>query len=171
MTNTVPDEALPPKLTDAEVERIMQLAKRAGFNLDPTPNMLYTVRGNTAQILNFAHLLAAEVEQKPEHWDEAMRQARELNATPPSQPQAAPVGELTDEAIDRLVRIHGWQVKQSEVYEFVPATWRSFARAIVALSSPVQQAAWVQAWFDEWELVIPQDAREAFRQLNSGSKP
>lgn len=38
-------------------EQIMSAARVAGFNLDPTPNMLYTVRGNTAQVLNLARAI------------------------------------------------------------------------------------------------------------------
>lgn len=40
-------------------ERIQSLAKEAGFNLAPTANMLYTVRGNHAQLENFARLVIA----------------------------------------------------------------------------------------------------------------
>lgn len=42
---------LAPLLGEAE---IMAAAKQAGFNLNPTPNMLFTVRGNAAQIFNLA---------------------------------------------------------------------------------------------------------------------
>lgn len=55
-----PDGAeLPAGIFDATGERVQALAKDAGFNLGPTPNMLYTVRGNHAQLVNFARLVIA----------------------------------------------------------------------------------------------------------------
>lgn len=39
--------------------RVMKMAKDAGFNLEPTANMLYTVRGNAAQVINLVHAVEA----------------------------------------------------------------------------------------------------------------
>lgn len=39
--------------------RVMKMAKDAGFNLEPTANMLYTVRGNAAQVINMVHAVEA----------------------------------------------------------------------------------------------------------------
>jgi hypothetical protein len=47
-----------PKVEAPTWDVVRPLAIEAGFNLDPTPNMLYTVRGNSAQLLNFARLLS-----------------------------------------------------------------------------------------------------------------
>lgn len=40
-------------------ERIMEIAREAGFNLEPTANWLYTVRGNAAQVINAIRLTEA----------------------------------------------------------------------------------------------------------------
>jgi hypothetical protein len=47
-----------PKVEAPTWDVVRPLAIEAGFNLDQTPNMLYTVRGNSAQLLNFARLLS-----------------------------------------------------------------------------------------------------------------
>lgn len=51
---------------------IIVLAKEAGFNLFPTANMLYTVRGNHAQLERFADLIiercAIRCEENAERW-------------------------------------------------------------------------------------------------------
>lgn len=39
-------------------DEIIEMTRQAGFNLDATPNMLYTVRGNFAQLEAFAKLVA-----------------------------------------------------------------------------------------------------------------
>ena len=39
---------------------MIEMAKQAEFDLDGTPNMLYTVRGNYAQLNAFAKLVAAK---------------------------------------------------------------------------------------------------------------
>lgn len=39
--------------------QIMSMAKDAGFNLEPTANFLYTVRGNAAQVINLIRLCEA----------------------------------------------------------------------------------------------------------------
>lgn len=36
---------------------IIKMATEAGFNFSPMPNMLFTVRGNHAQLVNFAALV------------------------------------------------------------------------------------------------------------------
>lgn len=41
-------------------DEIIEMAREAGFNLDGTPNMLYIVRGNYAQLEAFAKLVAAK---------------------------------------------------------------------------------------------------------------
>mgnify|MGYP001767815152 CR=1 FL=1 len=41
-------------------ERIQELAEEAGFDLTPTANMLYTVRGNHAQLERYAKLIVRE---------------------------------------------------------------------------------------------------------------
>ena len=41
-------------------ERIRELAEEAGFDLTPTANMLYTVRGNHAQLERYAELIVQE---------------------------------------------------------------------------------------------------------------
>jgi hypothetical protein len=40
-------------------EAIIRMAREAGFDLDGMANMLYTVRGNYAQLERFAALVAA----------------------------------------------------------------------------------------------------------------
>lgn len=40
-------------------DEIIRIAQQAGFNLAPTQNMLFTVRGNLTQIARFAVLVAA----------------------------------------------------------------------------------------------------------------
>jgi DNA-binding transcriptional MerR regulator len=42
---------------------IIKLAREAGFDLDGMSNMLYTVRGNHAQLERFAELVAKQAEQ------------------------------------------------------------------------------------------------------------
>ena len=39
---------------------IIRMAREAGFDLDGMPNMLYTVRGNYAQLERFAELVRAD---------------------------------------------------------------------------------------------------------------
>lgn len=39
--------------------QVMAMAMKAGFNLEPTANMLYTVRGNAAQVINLVHAVEA----------------------------------------------------------------------------------------------------------------
>jgi len=41
-------------------DEIIEMAREAGFNLDGTPNMLYIVLGNYAQLEAFAKLVAAK---------------------------------------------------------------------------------------------------------------
>lgn len=38
---------------------VMKMAKEVGFNLEPTANFLYTVRGNAAQVINLVHAVEA----------------------------------------------------------------------------------------------------------------
>lgn len=47
---STPAERVPLHETD-----VMRMAKEVGFNLEPTANMLYTVRGNAAQVINLVH--------------------------------------------------------------------------------------------------------------------
>ena len=42
---------------------VSEKAKQSGFDLSPTPNMLYTVRGNHAQLVNFARAMLATAPQ------------------------------------------------------------------------------------------------------------
>lgn len=55
--------AEPAGIFDQTGARIQDLALEAGFNLTPTENMLYTVRGNHAQLVNFARLVRATATQ------------------------------------------------------------------------------------------------------------
>jgi len=41
-------------------DEIIEIAMLAGFDLSPTPNMLYTVRGNHAQLKRLINLVAAK---------------------------------------------------------------------------------------------------------------
>jgi hypothetical protein len=45
-------------------DEIIEMARQAEFDLDETPNMLYTVRGNYAQLEAFAKLVAEKAAAK-----------------------------------------------------------------------------------------------------------
>ncbi len=72
--------ATPPAAQPAPVPKgwpsddlVTEKAKQSGFDLSPTPNMLYTVRGNHAQLVNFARAMlstppAATVEDSSQNW-------------------------------------------------------------------------------------------------------
>lgn len=49
-------------------EDIIRMAREAGFDLDGMANMLYTVRGNYAQLEHFASLVAAAEREKLAQW-------------------------------------------------------------------------------------------------------
>jgi hypothetical protein len=62
---------------------VTEKAKQSGFDLSPAPNMLYTVRGNHAQLVNFARAM--------------------LTTTPAAQPAPVPLTDVQITAISKQV--------------------------------------------------------------------
>jgi len=62
-------------------DEIIEMARQAEFDLTPTPNMLYTVRGNYAQLNCLINLVAAK---EREAWkNAAIRLGEELSSVGP----------------------------------------------------------------------------------------
>lgn len=89
-------------MTDSE---IMQLAKKSGLALDPTRNMLINVRGQHAQLVNFARsiITAHEAHQK-------QAEAARLLYTNPSE-------DARDATRYRWLRDQGWDSDLAVIQE------------------------------------------------------